>query len=199
MKAVMISVPPKQCENILNGSQTILPKKTTPNLQVPFKCYIYCTKEGHILLKRQFGNEVDVIQKTDIDVYNRSYVCNSKVIGEFICNEIEDSVCDMIGYYNFIGNSCSSVEELWQYGQGVPLYGWHISDIKIYNKPKELSEFLMPCKIKKHIDDYSCLQCDYLVDSDFGGYCGNVVVRPPQSWCYVEEIKCKKIKLATIL
>ena len=31
--------------------------------------------------------------------------------------------------------------ELWNYGQGKILYAWHIDDLKVYDKPKELSEF----------------------------------------------------------
>ena len=55
-----------------------------------------------------------------------------------------------------------------KYGKGKPLYAWHISDLVIYDKPKELSEF------------------EGLRKTKFG-YEPIEIKRPPQSWCYVEE------------
>lgn len=36
--------------------------------------------------------------------------------------------------------SCLTWKELQEYGKGKPLYGWHISDLKIYDKPILLEE-----------------------------------------------------------
>lgn len=44
MKAVMLSIQPKWCELIASGKKTIEVRKTAPQLQMPFKCYIYETK-----------------------------------------------------------------------------------------------------------------------------------------------------------
>ena len=68
-------------------------------------------------------------------------------------------------------------------------YGWHISDLKIYDKPKELSEFSKP-ECEK--DGDTCFHCRYSIN--VGYYecpewgCDRSIIRPPQSWCYVEEI-----------
>lgn len=63
-------------------------------------------------------------------------------------------------------------------------YGWHISDLKIYDKPKELSEFYIPCKEK------SCRECDAEREYDV---CAvgrrKPITRPPQSYMFVEELK----------
>ena len=59
---------------------------------------------------------------------------------------------------------------LWDYGKGATLYGWHISNLKIYDDPKQLSEFKGVRKTKF-------------------GYAPVEIKRPPQSWCYVEELK----------
>lgn len=76
---------------------------------------------------------------------------------------------------------------------GGGLYGWHISDLVIYDKPKELSEFATFCN--KNVN--RCANCEhYLFDNDdLNGYrrwCGvyrrKPLTRPPQSWCYVEEV-----------
>lgn len=43
MKCVMLSIRPKWCEKIASGEKTIEVRKSAPK-EVPFKCYIYCTK-----------------------------------------------------------------------------------------------------------------------------------------------------------
>lgn len=76
-----------------------------------------------------------------------------KVIGEFVCDEIKDgylTVSDYITNVNIEHNeTCLSVDDISEYlgmkhieikGQH-KFYGWHISDLKIYDKPRELSEF----------------------------------------------------------
>lgn len=57
-------------------------------------------------------------------------------------------------------------------------FAWHISDLKIYDKPKELSEFKTGCKGCKERDTYHC---------KFYCYGERPLIRPPQSWQYVEE------------
>lgn len=61
------------------------------------------------------------------------------------------------------------------------LYGWHISDLKIYDKPRELREF------KKSNRD--CFYADLGLAKRDCPDCKNsgcFLERPPQSWCYVE-------------
>ena len=38
-------------------------------------------------------------------------------------------------------SACLTVGEAAAYCTQFPMYGWHISDLKIYDTPKELSEF----------------------------------------------------------
>lgn len=70
------------------------------------------------------------------------------------------------------------------YAKGKALYGWHISDLKIYDKPKELSEFCIPCKV-------SCENCKNPLY--FECWCEEkgkkIVTRPPQSYMFVEEVE----------
>ena len=75
---------------------------------------------------------------------------------------------------------CLTNKDLIEYGKGRPLYGWHISDLKIYDKPKELSEFKTGCKGCKEKDTYHCY---------FYCYGKRPITRPPQSWQYVEELE----------
>lgn len=90
---------------------------------------------------------------------------------------------------------CLAKQEIDNYGKGKPLYGWHISNLKIYDKSKELSEFRTLCKYRN--EDGSCqykkVECD-CVKFDFNpdysvnfAKCCDYMFRPPQSWCYIEK------------
>lgn len=191
MKAVMKSVSPRICEKVANGDCTILVSKTAPKCEVPFKCYIYCTfpkKPAYTLwLNRRTKNK---------------FLADGKVIGEFVCDKVF-----LLHPYTYDGGNadrerrkliqtfegsskeneilaatCLTQDEMFDYiGAGNYGYGWHISDLKIYDKPKELNEFRKPCKINLPM----CDRCDYY--STWNGRCENIT-RAPQSWCYVEEL-----------
>ena len=136
-KAVLISIRPKWCELIASGKKTIEVRKTRPNMLAPFKCYIYQTqgKVGTGLYKHG-----------GVEIMGRD-VKNGKVIGEFICDEIDKIRVFENGTVQFwmrnnLHKSCIEYDELADYiGWGKQGYGWHISDLVIYDKPKELSEF----------------------------------------------------------
>jgi predicted transcriptional regulator len=195
MKAVMISIQPKWVEKIANGQKMIEVRKTAP--EVPFKAYIYCTKKKPFL-----GFHIDHVDGTLKKVYTDHLFgsipyFNGKVIGEFVCDKIiewqhdkghqyyVEYPDDCTSYFPYLkchseatGLKCSEIEN---YGKGKTLYGWHISDLKIYDKPKELSEFRKPCKINLPM----CDRCEYY--STWNGRCENII-RAPQSWQYVEEL-----------
>lgn len=67
MKSVMISIKPKWCELIASGQKTIEVRKTAPKCDVPFKCYIYCTKEHDI------GERLWVLDKQTREQFNKPY------------------------------------------------------------------------------------------------------------------------------
>lgn len=194
MRAIMKSVSPRICEKVANGDCTILVSKTAPKCGAPFKCYICmtATKERFYLWEY-----VTAYKNSKGEILDGS----QKVIGEFICDKIiewqydkghqyyVDYPDDCTSYFPYLkchseatGLRCSEIEKL---GKGKPLYGLHISDLKIYDKPKELRDFFKPCPTKEKGD---CFDCDCLADNDYGGICTNNLTRPPQSWQYVEEI-----------
>lgn len=71
------------------------------------------------------------------------------------------------------------------YAKGKPLYGWHISNLKIYGCPKELSEFSRPCSYAG-----LCFSCDRATFTSKGDrICQAMITRPPQSYMFVEELK----------
>lgn len=173
MKSVLISIRPKWVEKIASGQKTIEVRRSAPK-EVPFKCYIYETKGQYV--------------KFTHGAHTKYGYGRGKVIGEFICDKIDEYkyvYCDHpeIGYpvgydcgdnwYDIddedLQKACLTEEEFKRYGNGKPLYGWHISDLKIYDKPRELSEF---GKV---------------------GFAHEVPLeRPCAPWCYVEDLGDKK-------
>lgn len=205
MKSVLISIQPKWVEKICheigkeNGKpiyeKVIEVRKTRPKLETPFKCYIYATWNGskkEILVKQD-----GLLFCEDWRKASGLQRASGKVIGEFVCDKIicSQAYFDSQGknhltniFEEDIKRTCLTGYELWNYIAGKSVkanemhdgYLWHISDLKIYDKPKELSEFKKPCD--RFLD---CITCKRLVRNDFLS-CDNIIKRPPQSWCYVE-------------
>lgn len=185
--SILQSIKPQYCELIASGKKTIEVRKTRPKLDVPFKVYIYCTKDRLLTKSHNNGNIYLSENKYKSALEKAGNVTLSgKVIGEYVCDKIiEYSPYQMMDGYiiPFLQQAlcCLSQDELWQYGKGKTLYGWHISDLKIYDKPKELSEFFGACKQPKGTD---CSVCrDNREQSCWQ------LTHPPQSWCYVEGLQ----------
>lgn len=212
MKSVLISIQPKWVEKICHeiGKEKGKPiyekvvevRKTRPKLETPFKCYIYCTinKRGEDVLlvdtkgeNVQFGDYRNAFTcNVDGNVY--CHICNGKVIGEFVCDKIYnlfpfgmgtgiELLDELVSPEMFCKESCLTEQEICDYIGEKDGYGWHISDLKIYDKPKELSEFKSVKVIrryhKKEYDKYEKLSHSRRVEVKH-------FERPPQSWCYVE-------------
>ena len=161
-KAVLISIRPKWCEKIMSGKKTLELRKTKPKLETPFKCYIYCTLGRGNAFGEVFGG---------------------LVVGEVVCDKIESvwgSMYLKMPESAFAG-SCLNMYQIDTYLDGKDGYFWHISKLEIYDTPKELSEFSPPFEncMGKVCDEFGCEYCEN------GGH----IKRPPQSWCYVEELK----------
>ena len=178
MKSVLISIKPKWVEKIASGEKTIEVRKTRPKLETPFKCYIYCTLDG--------GMKGDRLMPSGI-------TCG-KVIGEFVCDRIDSYLGkdeDNKEYWDLSVKEWEDLKKksgltIWQIidytGDSRNCYGWHISDLKIYDKPKELGEFKKSCH-----GIGLCIKCDKNVY--YGGNCdGGAIERLPQNWCYVEDL-----------
>lgn len=187
MKAVLLATQPKWCELEASGKKTVEIRKGKPKLETPFKCYIYCSA----------GTSLCVIggRSTGKRIRPLSIIGNRKVIGEFVCDCIDKLTPDYnpirkeYFYNNDWGNHdwnsddyCLTDTELLAYGKGKTLYGWHISELKIYDKPKELSEFRRPCD--RFLD---CFLCRRHIRDAFGG-CDSKIHRAPQSYMFVEEL-----------
>lgn len=171
MKSVMLSVRPSWVDKICHeiGIANGLPmyekedevRKNRPNLSVPFKVYIYESRR------------------------------RKKVIGHFICDLITAIKAEnrIQAYYNNTKKTCLTDDELIRYADGKKVYFWHISALKIYEKPQELMEFKKPCPVS------DCQECKFALwqtntfisESKIVGCTQKI--KAPQSWCYVMEVE----------
>lgn len=168
MKSIMISIQPQYVEKILNGEKTIEIRKTMPKCELPCKVYIYCTK-GKKLYKCVSNFDEDLL--------------NGKVVAEFTLNKVDTLERDLNDWLpknrydisnELLKNTNLNQEQLWNYGQGKILYAWHIDDLKVYDKPKELSEFSTILHRMKGKESR---------------FTSHLLQRPPHNWCYVEELE----------
>lgn len=197
MRAILMSIRPEWCEKIFNGEKTIEVRKTASKVETPFTVYVYQTKH-----KCEKGDSRLVCDALD------ELLGGGKVIGSFVCDKI--TCCQ--AYYgssgeehltNLFGTECKraclSEQELFDYiiGKGGKMgtgWLWHITEPKLFDKPKELSEFYIPCKWyeKGNGCPEDCDIFDYEGSIDYSDdFCQGKrpIKRPPQSWCYVEAYR----------
>lgn len=180
MKKILISIKPKWVAKILNGDKTIEIRKTMPKCELPCKVYIYCTKEKSYmdrLVQNHNGFYYTVRELVDFDAdeYGTYYDIagkNGEVVAEFTLNKVETIEKNQVYKASVVRhNGCLNIMQLHDYIKGKGFHAWHIDDLKIYDEPKELSEFTR------------------MISEPFESWHYNhreKLTRPPQSWCYVE-------------
>ena len=182
MKSVLISIRPQWVEKIVSGKKTIEVRKTAPK-EVPFKAYIYCS----------YGD-----MKTNYYLKGRG-----KVIGEFICDKVirtcgwrlrgdtQQCAKRTVAETELPKLACLTIDEIVDYAgsENREVVGWHISDLKIYDKPKELSEFYRPCSYSGIC--YSCnrFRPNGTPNDKPNDFCDGEITRPPQSYMFVKEVE----------
>lgn len=160
MQAVLISIHPKWCELIASGKKTVEIRKTKPLIEAPFKCFIYETQDEHY---KNMGYCFDAGKCFEHAI--------GKVIGEFVCTSVTEFSVPYPAYFDSMGYCVSRLlvdaqvtkSAAHHYLKQKNGYGWRITDLIIYDKPRELSEF-----------------------SKYGFGHPVPLKRPPQSWMYVE-------------
>ena len=180
MREVLISIKPKWCELIVSGKKTVEVRKTKPKLETHFKVYIYCTKDNTFAEKtlRGFDENGKAIH----------YKANKgKVIGEFVCDHIDPFLCMPLAIFSTIGTleqTCLTAEQISKYFNGKNGYGWHITDLVVYDKPRELNEFKQVRSIRGYHKETENFAQKLLHSTRLEV---NFLKRPPQSWCYVKS------------
>lgn len=192
MKAVLISIHPEPVQDIVSFRKKIECRKTKPNLPLPFKAYIYCTYgTGLIEANDEILPNMLLEERVTSDaIYGNC--CNGKVVAEFVCERLVHVLAHPsifaghpLFFQKAIEDACLTQDEVEAYSGGKDVIGWEISQLKIYDKPLHLSAFRKPC-----VNDLYCESCGMY--SENTGACGNAALqltRPPQSWCYVEELQ----------
>lgn len=176
MKAVLISIRPEWCDLIARGEKTLEVRKARPKQETPFKCYIYRIKGtvNHIANGKWFKMQV-----------------GGTVIGEFTCDAILPMSIEYsnpnsrVALKEFPGTCLTDKQIIDYLGNGVTGYAWHISNLKIYEKPKTLRDFytLKKCNSCRK-SGYESTACIFDEDCMVPA----LITRPPQSWRYVMEL-----------
>ena len=208
--AVMYSIHPDYCFYIATGLKIIEVRKTRPRMKPPFKAFIYCTKAkerfsiGDKLYATKdnfyrlpngayrYGDGFDLCAFRLPEDYGENNLYNGKVIGEFICEKIEKVNFDTANDLCLLTQVTES--ELLDYAEpGKPLFLHYIKDLKIYEKPKALDDFVVSGET---CDDCTipCNQCKYFdrgngfnIEDDCSFYMRGFkpLQKAPQSWGYV--------------
>lgn len=188
MNDILMSIQPKWCRLILSGEKTAEVRKTIPagvktgKFEQPIKCFVYETKgKSETPWVDKYGH---------MDFHGRG-----KVVGEFMCDGIYDVSYTMDGFADFVDckTSCMKPSDFIKYGKGKRLYRWHISELKVYDRPKDLSEFCFP--EEKYCEKELCGGCPYEQSANqYNEYADDCdwqrpLLRAPQSWCYVLEVE----------
>lgn len=186
MKSIIISIHPKYCGKIFMYpcAKSIEIRKNKPRLELPFKCYIYCTKPN--------TNKSYEYLEIHNHENGKIYKANGNIIGEFTVDRIDTYSCsDLFHTYQalnsndssvmsvtpksiheeFVEGACISYEDAVQYCKNKKpddnFYGWHINNPILYAKPFSLVEFY----------------------EDKGFSNPQRIVHPPQSWMYFNTKK----------
>lgn len=208
MKAILMSIRPEWCDLIIRGQKTIEVRKTRPKLETPFKVYIYCTKapqqlitifkDGEETMDGEIHHGKPVFVKFNKLLPDSIRGNAQMVIGEFICDDIRrigPEYCIVKeDIETAIAGSCLSIKQVkeyagWDIGMNYAdmkdLYGWHISNFKLYEEPVRLKDFwaIQPCTHRG--DCCTCRRWDAEKLICRGEAFG--IERPPQSWYYVED------------
>ena len=154
MKAVLMSIKAQHNRNIEAKKKTSELRKRAPKCEYPIKVY----------------------------TYESGFDGRHKVVNEWICKDVTEWRICMGVPAHLPKVACVSIAEIREYsGKNYDdISEMKISDLKIYDKPKELSEFLtVRCTNKTG----ECKTCEVKPA------CVINITRPPQSWMYVEEIE----------
>lgn len=158
MIGILLPIKPKYVAEILNGRKTIEIRKTMPKCDLPIDVYIYCTKD------KKYANLI-----------NRGGFLTGMVVAKFTLNKVEEWDIWQEDLEEKLKLACLSIKEFDDYSKGQVAYAWHISNLEIFDKPKELYEF------------ESTKQCLVDVIRQTQPILQNIrLTKAPQSFCYIE-------------
>ncbi len=172
--AVLLSIRPEWCQKIFRGEKTMEIRKNFPKdfRGQPFKCFIYCTK----------GQNAGFRMEPDGSLLR----LDGTVIGEFTCDRVYEIAPLNHAPDDLEAQACMDRDQIWKYTHGKG-YAWHITELKTYETPLDLSAFHLRCEnALRWCNNGGCAM--HIEQPANGNCCGNYGLqlnRPPQSWCYV--------------
>ena len=202
MKSILISIRPEWVAKILNGEKTIEIRKTAPKCDLPIDVYIYCTKGAPYLAYESVIDEYSIYKTigeigehgrrassntTLIALQDDGPMTNGKVVAKFRLEKVKnylyfsaallpDTEFRHSDLTPLLKQACMTKEQFVAYTSG-HFYAWHISDLEIFDEPRELDEFDYPNP--SGIRNVGQRSIKGLPSKK----------HPPQSWCYVEVEK----------
>ena len=206
MKAILISIRSKHVKNILSYIKKIEVRKPFSLSQAINKLIeeqgiapmlIYCTKGK---------DKRDSLVYVKHDLFDDSveeFALNGRVVARFnaTCDDYVNGkkwVGSGIGwgadndYEAILKDMCLTEDELYDYCDDLSFTAIHINDLKVFDRPKLLTEFNRvkwdKCGVKDKNGLYQCHKCPYAIHYGHGfGDCGyDKPIKAPQSWMYVE-------------
>lgn len=188
-ECILISIKPRYVADILNHKKTIEVRKSMPKCGLPIDVYIYCTKdkENHVFYGyNRYGRDCLLVKDKH---FGEQKTLNGKVVAKFTLNKVEEIELNRNHFVNeeystdelcgeeLLEQSCLTYRELDNYLKCEIGYAWHISDLEIFDKPRELSEFYPYCKDEK---------CEYRKNHCSICY-RTSLTKAPQSYMFIES------------
>lgn len=183
MIAIMIPIKPYWYAKILNGEKGIEVRKNKALARAVQKLIDtqeyapilgYCTK-AQLKVNGKYGYKKELVVNGNI--------VNGKVPALLICRKVDEWDIWQDDLDEKLKLACLSIKEFDDYSKGQVAYAIHISDLEIFDKPKELSDFktLRNCnKCFAKDDEFECFNIE--------PYCPTKkpLTKAPQNYCYVE-------------
>ena len=170
-KAVLARIDPKWHDAIASGEKLVDVHYTMPKLDFPFKVYL-CEAS-----------------KPNTD--------DGKVIGEYLCRGIDKFTILGTGVkfrrFRALYQSRMSLAEMVSFANGrESVYGWKLSDLKLYSESEPMTKFFEPCNEEC---ETTCRYLCYDPHDEIPGagewYCGKGDIdsdlKVPEDWCYIED------------
>lgn len=166
------------------------------------RCLIYCTKDKNNKLIRYYGDKHTLITKKHTIMPNPDFYLNGKIVAQFDCEKVD--IIEVIerkndkpvyiknGNVNYIGDTCLSYEQLYDYLKNNNGYAIHISNLDVFDEPRNLNYYLKhnSLEISDKLYELGCNEqnCPYALEDrcDFD-LCPKLLVnKAPQNMCIVE-------------
>lgn len=162
------------------------------------KVFLYCSKD--MVSFRRIPKEFQEKYRPYLSKVGAEFICDSTVdLGKRYAYAHKDNA-----FYEILRGACLTDRDLHNYAPNGTAIALHISELAVFDKPKDVGSFKKPCISPKYPYCPSCeVGYEYISESEEEAYrafgecstewvCLNRVKRAPQSWCYVEGYECEE-------